>query len=96
MTVAVLQMAHALADGTRGADLAAWLFGRDGPVAPIAPGRRGSLLLRGVAAARAHRQLVADTAAGTVPAPAGPRPALLTNAAPKGPRRIRTLLRGRR
>ena len=95
VTVAVLQMAHALADGTRGADLAAWLFGREGPVAPIAPGRRGNLLLRGVAAARAHRQLVADTAAGTVPAPVGPRPALLTNAAPKGPRRIRTLLRGR-
>jgi hypothetical protein len=96
VTVAVLQMAHSLADGTRSAELAAWLFGRTGPIPPITPNRRGSLLLRGVAAARAHRQLVADTAAGTVPPPAGLRPALLTNAAPQGPRRIRTLLRGRR
>jgi hypothetical protein len=96
VTVAVLQMAHAQADGTRSAELAAWLFGRTGPIPPIAPGRRGGLLQRGMAAARAHRQLVADTAAGTVPPPAGVRPALLTNAAPQGPRRIRTLLRGRR
>ncbi len=95
-TVAVLQLTHALADGTRAAELAAWMFGRERPVAPIAPGRSGSLLVRSVVAARAHRQLVADIAAGTVSAPAGLRPVLMTNAAPQGPRRIRTLLRERR
>lgn len=94
-TVAVLQIVHALADGTRTADLAAWLFGRDQPVQPIAPEGRGSLVLRSVVAASTHRQLTADIAAGTIPAPAGTRPALLTNATPPGTRRIRTLVRQR-
>ncbi len=95
VTVAVLQIAHALADGTRTAELAAWLFGRDRPVTPIMPDRSGNLALRGVAAARAHRRLVADIAAGSVPAPVGPRLPLLTNAAPLGVSRIRTLVRDR-
>jgi hypothetical protein len=95
LTVAVLQMAHALADGTRAADLAAWLFGRNRPVTPIAPEPRGSLVVCSLAAARAHRDLVADTAAGAVPAARGPRPPLVTNVGPRGAGWIRVLLRPR-
>lgn len=95
VTVAVLQMVHALADGTRAAELAAWLFGRQVTVAPVASARRGSLLPRAVAAARTHRALVRDIAAGRTPAPPPPRPALSVNAAPSGPRRVRTLVRHR-
>lgn len=94
-TVAVLQISHALADGIRVAALAAWLFGRAVPVAPIVAPRRGSLLLRSVDAARAHRQLVHDMDAGVLPAPSPPRAPLLSNAAPVGLRRVRTVLRGR-
>jgi hypothetical protein len=94
-TVAVLQISHALADGTRAADLAGWLFGRPVPVAPIITPRRGSLLVRSVTAARTHRQLVRDTAAGVLPAAPPPRPALLTNSAPLGARAGRTLVRSR-
>ena len=97
-TVAVLQIPHALADGVRASELAAWLFGRGRAVAPIAapasiPG--GSLLLRSVAAARAHRRLTRDLAAGRVPPAPPSRPALLTNAVPVGPRRVRILVRKR-
>lgn len=94
-TVAVLQISHALADGNRAAHLAGWLFGRAVPVAPVVVGRPGSLLLRSVTAARTHRQLVRDTAAGVLPAVPPPRPALVTNCAPVGRRRVRTLLRAR-
>ena len=94
-TVAVLQLVHALADGTRAAQLAAWLFGREHPVPPVVPRRRGNVVVRGLAAARAQRQLATDIAAGVLPAPPGPRPSLLTNTAPQGTRRIRTLLRQR-
>jgi hypothetical protein len=38
-TVAVMQVAHALADGTRGAALAAWLFGRVTPVRDVMASR---------------------------------------------------------
>ena len=51
-TVAALHISHALADGTRSAALAGWLFGRAEPVAPVIVGRRGSLLARSVTAAR--------------------------------------------
>lgn len=95
VTVAVLQMAHALADGTRAAELAAWLFGRPAAVAPVASARRGSLLARAVVAARTHRELVRDMAAGRTPAPPPPRPALSVNAVPTGPLRVRTLVRHR-
>lgn len=94
-TVAVVQVSHALADGTRAADLAGWLFGRSVPVTPVVAARPGSLVLRSVAAARAHRHLVRDTAAGVLPAAPPPRPAALTNSAPAGRRRVRTLLRPR-
>lgn len=95
VTVAVVQIAHCLADGTRSAELAAWLFGRDVPVRPLAAGRRGSLVLRGITAACSHRAMVRDLEAGRL-APAGePQLPILTNNAPAGPRRIRTLLRQR-
>lgn len=94
--VAVLQIVHALADGTRTAEIAAWLFGREVPVPSIVPARRGNPLVRGVAAARAHRQLLADIEAGRLPAPPPPRPLLPTNTQPAGRARIRTLVRDRR
>jgi hypothetical protein len=95
VTVAVVQMVHALADGTRAAELAAWLFGRPATVAAVPSVRRGSLLARAVVASRTHRALVRDMAAGRTPAPPPPRPALSVNAAPSGPRRVRTLVRHR-
>ena len=94
-TVAVLQISHALADGTRTAELAGWLFGRPAPLAPIRSPRRGSLLLRSVDAARSHRQLVRDVDTGVLPAPSPTRGPLLTNSAPEGRRRVRTVLRDR-
>jgi hypothetical protein len=79
--VVVVQMSHALGDGTRSAALAARLFGRRTPIPAVrARADRGSLLLRAVAAARAHRGLVRDTEAGLVPPPSAPRPALSVNA----------------
>jgi hypothetical protein len=95
VTVAVLQISHALADGTRTADLAAWLFGRASAVAPITAARRGSLAVATVAAARTHRVWVGDIAAGRLAPPSRPGPPLPTNKAPTGARRVRTLLRRR-
>jgi hypothetical protein len=95
VTVAVLQVSHALADGTRSAELAAWLFGRESPVPPVALARRGSLMLRSVDAARTHRGMVRDIAAGRLPGPREPQLPLPTNATPAGRRRIRTLVRDR-
>jgi hypothetical protein len=96
-TVAVLQAAHALADGIRASALAALLFGRAGDVPPVTPPRLRGLVLpwHSVRAARAYRQLVRDTEAGLVPPPAESRPALRTNARPAGARTVRTLVRHR-
>ena len=94
-TVAVLQMSHALADGTRTAELAGWLFGRESRVAPIPSPGRGSLLLRTVTAARTHRAMARDLAAGRLPAAGEARPLLPTNVMPAGARRVRTLVRHR-
>lgn len=94
--VVVLQIAHALADGTRTAEIAGWLFGRTRPVSHVAAARRGHPLIRGVAAGRAHRDLVADIAAGRVPPPPPPRPVAPTNTLPPGRPRVRTLVRDRR
>jgi hypothetical protein len=94
-SVVVLQLAHCLADGTRSADLAAWLFGRDVPVPPLPQTRRGSLVLRSVTAARTHRAMVADIAAGRLPPPRPSQPPGPTNSAPAGRRQVRTLLRRR-
>jgi len=95
-TVVVLQISHALADGTRASALAAWLFGRADPVPLISAPRRGSLLLRSVDAARTHRRLAHDIDSGVLPAPGKPRAPVLTNSAPAGVRRVRTVLRNRR
>jgi WS/DGAT C-terminal domain len=93
-TVAVMQVAHAFADGARGSALAAWLFGRATPV-PDVVASRGFLPWRAVNAVRAHRKLVRDTRAGLLRPPGGVRPALSTNARPVGARAVRTLVRQR-
>jgi hypothetical protein len=93
-TVAVLQVAHALADGVRASALAAQLFGRAGAVPAVRP-RGGWLPLRSLQATRAHRQLVRDTEAGLVPPQAPLRPVLRSNARPAGERTVRTVVRHR-
>ncbi len=95
VTVAVLQMLHSLADGTRSAKLGGWLFGREEPIEPLPAPSRGSRVLRGIRAARAQRELTADIDAGRVTVPPPPRPPLLTNTAPSGPRRLRFLVTDR-
>jgi len=94
-TVAVLQVAHALADGGRASALAAWLFGRAAPVAGVPTPGRGFLPWRAVAAARTHRIRVEHTAAGLLPLPVSDRPPLPTNNRPAGGRTVRTLVRQR-
>ena len=87
-TVAVLQAAHALGDGIRSSALAALMFGRASVVPAVAapPVFRGAALpWRTFKAARAHRQLLRDTATGLVPPQAESRPVLRTNARPAGP-----------
>ncbi|OBI39300.1 WS/DGAT domain-containing protein [Mycobacterium colombiense] len=93
--VAVLQVAHALADGARSAAMAAWLFGRPDPVPEVPTPRPGFLPWRAVQAARAHRLLERDIRAGLLTPGAGSRPLLPTNARPEGPRAVRTLVRHR-
>lgn len=92
--VAVLQIAHAFADGARAAAIAAWLFGRPSPI-PTVRARAGFLPWQGVAAARAHRGFVRDTKAGLLTPGLGLRPLLATNARPEGARAMRTLVRKR-
>src|SRR5271154_1530182 len=92
--VAVMQVAHALADGVRASALAAWLFGRKTPV-PDVVASSGFLPWRAVDAARAHRKLVRDTRAGLLRPSAGSRPPLSTNARPAGARTMHTLARHR-
>jgi hypothetical protein len=94
-TVAVLQVAHALADGARASALAAWMFGRPAPVPTVAAPQRGFLPRRAVAAARDHRRQVRDTRAGVLPPAVGDRPVLATNTRPTGARTVRTLVRRR-
>jgi hypothetical protein len=94
-TVVVMQIAHALADGRREAELAGWLFGRAAPVPEVAASSPGFLPWRAVDAARAHRTLARDMRAGSVAPPLGPRPRQVTNARPVGTRSLRTLVRHR-
>jgi hypothetical protein len=98
--VVIVQIAHAAADGTGSAALAARLFGRPAPIpspipSPIpTPARpdRGFLPARAVAAARAHRRLLRDIEAGLIPAPKPPRPPLSVNAPRSGASVLRTLV----
>ncbi len=94
-TVAVMQVAHALADGVRASAMAAWLFGRAAPVPELARPSAGFLPWRAVDAARTHRRLVRDTRAGLLAPGAGSRPLQRTNARPDGARSVRTLVRHR-
>lgn len=93
-TVAVLQVAHALADGARASALAAWLFGRDAAVPEPVPSA-GFLPWRAVQAARTHRRLVRDLSAGVLAPGVGSRPLLATNARPDGAVSVRTVVRRR-
>jgi hypothetical protein len=81
--VVVVQMSHALGDGSRSAALAAALLGRRAPISPVATPRPGSLPWRALVAARAHR--------GSPP-PSPPRPALSINARPASTPTLRTLV----
>jgi len=94
-TVAVLQAAHALADGVRASAMAAWLFGRDATVPTPAPPSAGFLPRWATDAARAHRRLVRDTDAGLLAPGVGSRPPQSTNARPGRVRSLRTLVRRR-
>ncbi|WP_308213895.1 WS/DGAT domain-containing protein [Mycolicibacterium crocinum] len=91
-SVVVLQTGHAFADGSRGTALAGALLGRRQPVPVPVAGRRGFLPARGVAAARAHRQLVRDTEAGLVPPAAAGSPLLSINQRPRTTPVLRTLV----
>jgi hypothetical protein len=94
-TVAVMQIAHALADGVRQAALGGWLFGRAAPVPDVTAVSPGFMPWRAVDAARTHRTLVRDIQAGLLAPPFGTRPALSTNTRPEGARMLRTLVRHR-
>jgi hypothetical protein len=89
-TVTVLQISHALGDGTRTAALAGYLFGREAGPEPVAERPRGSRVRRILESRRAHDQLALDTDSGAVPAAkSGARP-LSTNNKPVGARVLRT------
>lgn len=96
-SVVVVQMSHALADGTRASALTAWLLGRPGEIVPVPSPRFPTARLpwRAVQAARTHRELVRDTASGAVPPQAPARPVLHSNAAPSGRQWVRTIVRRR-
>jgi hypothetical protein len=94
-TVAVVQVGHALGDGMRASAMAAALFGRTSVVPQPQHNRPGSLFVRSVLAARAHRRLEREAAAGAIPPPARSRPVLSINNRPDGRRTVRTLVRRR-
>lgn len=94
-TVIIVQISHALADGMRSSALAGVLFGRSDALPVITALPVHWPFARSVAAVRARRQLVRDTAAGLVPPPPGPVPALSLNNAPTGAHQLRTFVRHR-
>ena len=94
-TVAVVQAGHAFGDGVRLSALASVLFGREPDVPEPQHNRRGCLLVRATAAARAHKQLERDVLSGAVPPPAPSHPVLSVNNRPDGRRSARTLVRRR-
>ncbi len=94
-TVIVVQISHALADGLRSSALAGFLFGRSQALPVITALPVHFPFARSVAAVRARRQLVRETAAGLVPPPPGPVPALSINNAPTGAPLLRTFVRHR-
>ena len=90
-SVVVMQIAHALGDGTRSAELAGVLLGRRGPIRTVADSDRGHFVWRAGAAARAHRRLVRDTRAGLLAPPTPPVPALIINSGSLGRPVLRTI-----
>lgn len=78
-SVVVVQMAHALGDGTRSSALAGLLLGRAGSVPMPVPGPRAWLGARAIAASAEHRRLCQDLDAGLVPEPGRQRPPLSIN-----------------
>ena len=62
--IVVVQLAHALGDGTRSAALAAALLGRRAEIAAVRPPDRGFLPWRALLAARVERQRPPDGHAG--------------------------------
>jgi len=80
-SVVVVQMTHALGDGTRSAELAGALLGRRRQITAVVPPDPGPMLWRAVLAARAHRHLLRDTDAGLLAPPVSPWPALGINGA---------------
>ena len=90
--VIVVQIAHALADGTGAAALAARLLGRRAPLPALVPPARGFLPARAVAAAVAHRQMLRDIDSGLIPPPSPPRPLLSVNGPRSGASVLRTLV----
>ncbi len=94
-SVVVVQIPHAVADGTRTSAMAAWLLGRADHVPEVHRLGAGFPPLRGAEAIRTHRQLVRDTREGLLAPGLGTRPLQQTNARPAGPRLLRTLVRDR-
>ena len=90
-SVVVVQMSHAVGDGTRSAELAGVLLGRSTALRPVHPPDRGLLLWRAMSAARAHRDLLADTDAGRLPPPNGTRSVRSVNTG-GGAAQLRTLV----
>jgi hypothetical protein len=86
--VVIVQVSHALGDGSRSSALAATLLGRRTVLPPVVPDR-GLLPWRAAVAARAHRDGERE-----LPSPNPPRPALSINAR-AGAAVRRTLLLGR-
>lgn len=87
----VMQIAHALADGSRSAALAATVFGRSVSIPAVIPDP-GNLLWRAVSASRAHRHLVRDIKAGALAAPPPVRPVLSVNGRSTARPVLRTLV----
>jgi hypothetical protein len=91
-SVVLVQISHALGDGTRSAALAATLLGRRQPPPPVGPPDRGVLLWRAGVAAREHRRLMREIDAGSADPPGVPRPRLSVNAGPRRAAVVRTLV----
>lgn len=91
-SVVVVQMAHALGDGTRSAALAGVLLGRAVPVPAPESRPRACLAARAVVASAEHRRLSQDLAAGLLPGPGRQRPLLSINQPRCGEGRFRTVV----
>lgn len=92
-TIVVLQVSHALGDGTRTSAMAGWLFGRSTQPAPVVPPDGGGRVRTIVADYRGRQRLARETASGLVPPPRPPVPALSINRPPTGNVVLRTMAR---